>query len=66
MAHDRVENIHRDREDDGAVVLSRYVVQGLQISQLKRAFYKETFPLIEFVDLERPLVFADNVGRVPE
>ena len=38
MGHDRVEDIHRHWEDDGAVILSRYVVQGLQISQLKKAF----------------------------
>ena len=34
--HNSAENIHRDREDDGAVVLCRDIVQGLQVPQLWR------------------------------
>ena len=33
--HERVENIHRDGEDDGAVVLSRDAVQGLEVAELQ-------------------------------
>ena len=33
--HESVENIHWDGEDDGAVVLSRDAVQGLQVAELQ-------------------------------
>ena len=34
-AHEGVENIHRDGEDDGAVVLRRDAVQGLEVAELQ-------------------------------
>ncbi len=37
-AHDVRNNVDRDREDDRAVLLGRDVVEGLQVSQLKREY----------------------------
>ena len=34
-AHECVEDVHWDREDDGAVVLSRNAVESLEVSQLE-------------------------------
>ena len=34
--HEGIEDIHGDREDDGAVVLRRDAVEGLQVSQLDK------------------------------
>ena len=34
-AHEGVENIHRNGEDDGAVVLGRDAVQGLEVAELQ-------------------------------
>ena len=34
-AHERVEDVHWDGEDNGAVVLCRDAVQSLQVSQLQ-------------------------------
>jgi hypothetical protein len=34
-SHDRTENVHRNRKDDGAVVLCRDAAQSLEITQLK-------------------------------
>ena len=35
-AHEMSHNVDRDWEDDGAVVLGRNAVQGLQIAELSR------------------------------
>ena len=35
VGHGGVDDVHRHREDDGGVVLSRDAVQGLEISQLQ-------------------------------
>ncbi len=35
--HEWGDDVHRDREHNGAVLLSRDVVQGLQVPQLKQS-----------------------------
>ena len=43
LSHDTTENVHRYGEDDGAVVLCRDAVQGLEITKLKLKISDELY-----------------------
>ena len=50
MSHKTGENIHRYREDDGAVVFGRNTAQCLQVTQLKD-IKLDTLDVLESLDL---------------